>query len=41
VTIRFVELAEAELDDAIHYYESEAPGLGTNFSPRSSWQENG
>ena len=31
MTIRFVELAEAELDDAIHYYESEAPGLGDEF----------
>jgi len=31
VTIRFVEIAEAELDDAIQYYEREAPGLGEEF----------
>jgi len=31
VTIRFVEIAEAELDDAIQYYERDAPGLGEEF----------
>ena len=31
MTIRFVELAEAELDDAVRYYENESSGLGAEF----------
>ncbi len=31
MTIRFVELAEVELDEAIHYYEGESTGLGAEF----------
>ena len=31
MTIRFVELAEAELDEAIRYYENESSGLGAEF----------
>jgi len=29
--IRFLEVAQAELDDAIEYYNYEAPGLGNEF----------
>jgi plasmid stabilization system protein ParE len=31
VTVRFVEIAEIELDQAIHWYEAQAPGLGNAF----------
>jgi plasmid stabilization system protein ParE len=31
VTVRFLRLAEAELDDAISYYEDKSPGLGARF----------
>jgi plasmid stabilization system protein ParE len=31
VTIRFLDIAEAELDQAIKWYESQAPGLGDAF----------
>jgi hypothetical protein len=29
--IRFLEVAQVELDDAIEYYNYEAPGLGNEF----------
>ncbi len=29
--IRFLEIAQIELDEAIHYYNSEVPGLGQDF----------
>jgi toxin ParE2 len=31
VTIRFLEIAEIELDQAINWYEMQAPGLGHAF----------
>jgi plasmid stabilization system protein ParE len=31
VTIRFLEIAEIELDQAIHWYGAQAPGLGDAF----------
>jgi toxin ParE2 len=31
VTIRFLHIAEIELDEAIHWYASQAPGLGNAF----------
>jgi toxin ParE2 len=31
VTVRFLEVAEIELDQAVHWYESQAPGLGESF----------
>lgn len=31
MTIQFIPAAEAELDDAIRYYEEESPGLGARF----------
>jgi hypothetical protein len=31
VTVRFLEVAEIELDQAVHWYESQAPGLGDAF----------
>jgi toxin ParE2 len=31
VTVRFLEIAEIELDQAINWYESQAPGLGNAF----------
>jgi len=31
VTVRFLRIAEIELDEAIHWYESQAPGLGDAF----------
>jgi plasmid stabilization system protein ParE len=31
VTVRFLETAEIELDQALHWYESQAPGLGDAF----------
>ena len=29
--VRFLEIAELELDQAFHWYESQAPGLGDAF----------
>jgi toxin ParE2 len=29
--IRFLEIAEIELDEAIHWYQSQSPGLGDSF----------
>jgi hypothetical protein len=29
--VRFLEIAEIELDQAIHWYEAQAPGLGNAF----------
>jgi len=31
VTARFLEIAEIELDQAVNWYESQAPGLGNAF----------
>jgi len=31
VTVRFLEVAEIELDQAFRWYESQAPGLGDAF----------
>jgi plasmid stabilization system protein ParE len=31
VTVRFLDIAEAELDDAIRWYHAQAPGLGDAF----------
>jgi plasmid stabilization system protein ParE len=31
VTVRFLEVAEIELDQAIQWYEAQAPGLGRAF----------
>jgi plasmid stabilization system protein ParE len=31
VTVRFLQTAEFELDDAIRWYESQSPGLGNTF----------
>ena len=31
MTIRFLEIAEAELDEAIRWYADQAPGLGNAF----------
>jgi plasmid stabilization system protein ParE len=31
VTVRFLETAEIELDQAVHWYEAQAPGLGNAF----------
>jgi plasmid stabilization system protein ParE len=31
VTVRFLEVAEIELDHAVQWYESQAPGLGDAF----------
>jgi plasmid stabilization system protein ParE len=31
VTVRFLEIAEIELDQAIHWYGAQAPGLGNAF----------
>jgi toxin ParE2 len=31
VKVRFLEIAETELDDAIRWYEAQAPGLGDAF----------
>jgi len=31
VTVRFLEIAEIELDDAIQWYHAQAPGLGDAF----------
>ena len=34
--VTFLELAEAEFDDAVAYYESELPGLGGQFRAEDS-----
>lgn len=31
MTVRFLEIAEIELDQAIHWYRAQAPGLGDAF----------
>jgi hypothetical protein len=31
VTVRFLEIAEIELDHAVQWYEAQAPGLGQTF----------
>jgi plasmid stabilization system protein ParE len=31
VTVRFLEIAEIELDQAVHWYGAQAPGLGEAF----------
>jgi toxin ParE2 len=31
VRVRFLETAELELDEAIHWYEAQVPGLGNAF----------
>jgi hypothetical protein len=31
VTVRFLEIAEVELDQAIRWYSTQAPGLGDAF----------
>jgi plasmid stabilization system protein ParE len=31
VTVRFLEIAEIELDQAIQWYDAQAPGLGNAF----------
>jgi plasmid stabilization system protein ParE len=31
VTVRFLEIAEGELDDAVRWYAEQAPGLGEAF----------
>jgi toxin ParE2 len=31
VRVRFLSVAQAELGDAVRYYESQAPGLGADF----------
>jgi plasmid stabilization system protein ParE len=31
VTVRFLEIAELELDQAVHWYNAQAPGLGDAF----------
>ena len=31
MTVRFLEPAETELDQAVHWYESQIPGLGDAF----------
>ena len=31
MTVRFLEIAEIELDQAIHWYELQVPGLGNAF----------
>lgn len=31
MTVRFLEIAETELDQAIHWYGAQAPGLGNAF----------
>jgi plasmid stabilization system protein ParE len=31
VTVRFLETAESELDDAVRWYQAQAPGLGDAF----------
>jgi plasmid stabilization system protein ParE len=31
VTVRFLDIAEIELDEAIHWYDLQSPGLGDAF----------
>ena len=31
MTVRFLEIAEVELDQAVHWYSEQAPGLGNAF----------
>lgn len=31
MTVRFLEIAEVELDQAVHWYAAQAPGLGDAF----------
>ena len=31
MTVRFLDIAEIELDQAINWYEAQAPGLGNAF----------
>ena len=31
MTVRFLEIAEIELDQAVHWYGAQAPGLGDAF----------
>lgn len=31
MTVRFLQIAQMELDDAIEYYQAEQPGLGYRF----------
>jgi hypothetical protein len=31
VTVRLLEIAEIELDQAVHWYGAQAPGLGEAF----------
>ncbi|MGD9867120.1 MAG: type II toxin-antitoxin system RelE/ParE family toxin [Hyphomicrobiales bacterium] len=31
MTVRLLDIAETELDEAVRYYESQAPGLGMAF----------
>jgi toxin ParE2 len=31
VTVRLLEIAEIELDEAVHWYGAQAPGLGETF----------
>ena len=31
MTVRFLEIAESELDQAVHWYGAQAPGLGDAF----------
>ena len=31
MTVRFLEIAETELDEAVHWYGEQAPGLGDAF----------
>jgi plasmid stabilization system protein ParE len=31
VTVRFLDIAESELDDAVRWYQTQAPGLGDAF----------
>ena len=31
MTVRFLEIAEIELDQAVHWYRAQAPGLGEAF----------
>ena len=37
--IEFLDIAEAELDDAFKYYEQIYKGLGTKRSPRGMMRE--
>jgi len=37
VTLRFLEIAEIELDQAIHWYGAQAPGLGPAAATRPTF----